>query len=219
MGSLRELALKYKTDKAGGRDNPDNHEYCEAYEFFLSGLRSERFFSMLEIGIGGYHFPDRGGESLRMWREYFPDARIFAMDLHPKTFTVPGVRIYQGDQTDPGVLNHIFSQMHGPAAFIVDDASHINPLTLKTFEICWPHLSPGGVYAIEDVHSSYWTEHGFQGGHDNADSVMNYFKEQADWLNLKHWNGRGLRMTTFAPADDIESIHFFPEIIFIRKKM
>lgn len=216
MVSLRELALKHKTDKAGGRDNPDNHEYCEAYEFFLSGLRSERFFSMLEIGIGGYHFPDRGGESLRMWREYFPEARIFAMDLHPKTFSIPGVRIYQGDQTDRGVLGHIFSAMHGPAAFIVDDASHFNHLTLKTFEICWPHLSPGGVYAIEDVHTSYWADHGYEGGwHDQT--VMNVFKSQTDVLNRKHWPSQPPDGRFFA-YPDIESIHFFPEIIFIRKK-
>lgn len=215
--SLRDLALYYKTDKAGGRDNPDNHEYCEAYEFFLKDLQRDRFFSMLEIGIGGYEYPDRGGESLRMWRDYFPDARIFALDLHEKTFKVPNVRIYQGHQGDAKLAEAIYSDAKGPFAFIVDDASHINPLTLETFRTYWPYLAPGGIYAIEDVHSSYWSDHGFEGGKFSPHSVMNFFRNQLDFLNHPHSGIDQAEYERYA-FQSIESIHFFKEIIFIRKK-
>jgi hypothetical protein len=36
---------------------------------------------MLEIGVGGYDSPISGGESLRMWKTYFPFAKIFALDI------------------------------------------------------------------------------------------------------------------------------------------
>ncbi len=216
--SLRDLALKYKTDKAGGREDHHRHEYCEAYEFFLKDLQRERFFSMLEIGIGGYEYPDRGGESLRMWREYFIDARIFALDLHLKTFTVPEVLIYQGSQNDPEMAKMIYNDAKGPFAFIVDDASHINPLTLKTFEVYWPYLAPGGVYAIEDVHTSYWPEI-YEGGKDRPDSAMNFFKRMTDLLNREHFAVDEQEYELLLKVPDIESIHFFKEIIFIRKKV
>jgi demethylmacrocin O-methyltransferase len=35
---------------------------------------------MLEIGVGGYDSPI-SGESLRMWKTYFPFAKIFALDI------------------------------------------------------------------------------------------------------------------------------------------
>lgn len=207
--SLRDLALKYKTDKGG------HHEYCEAYEFFLRDLRQQRFFSMIELGVGGAEHHDRGGASLRMWREYLPDARIFAVDIHPKTFQIPGVKIYQGSQDDRALADSILSDMNGPAAFIIDDASHINMLTLKTFELYWPMLAPGGIYVVEDVHTSYWPEIYGGGWHDQ--SVMNVFKSQTDLLNRDHWQSQPPDGRFFA-YNDIESIHFFKEIIFIRKK-
>lgn len=213
--SLRDLALKYKTDKAGGRDGQNAHEYCEAYEFFLKDLRDKQF-SMLEIGIGGYEFPDRGGESLRMWREYFPDARIFALDLYEKAFVVKDVSIYQASQDDQVVAKSLYDDAKGPFAFIVDDASHINPLTLKTFEIYWPILAPGGIYAIEDVHTSYWSEI-YEGGMSKIETVINFFRNQIDYLNHPH---SFIDQVTYEHyrLKDIESIHFFKEIIFIRKK-
>jgi hypothetical protein len=212
MNVLRDLALANLTDKAGGRDNPDNHEYCEAYEFFLSPLRDVQF-SMLELGVGGYEFPDRGGQSLRMWSQYFTQAEIFALDKFEKKLAWPArVRVYEGDQTDKNVLSHIFSSMRYKCRLIIDDASHINPLTLETFRICWPYLAPGGIYVVEDVHASYWTEHGFQGGH-HPWTVMNFFKSVTDDLNKKHSG-----MPPIPYCHDVESVHFFEEIIFIRKK-
>lgn len=202
--TLRSLALKYGTDKAG------HHEYCEAYEFFLAPWK-DKHFSMLEIGVGGEEHPDRGGQSLRMWREYFPKAQIFGMDKYDKDFKVEGVYIFQGDQTDPVILNRRISEMDAAPMLIIDDASHINPLTLKTFEICYPMLAPGGIYAIEDCHTSYWEK--IYGGGDHPDTVMETFKAQCDFLNRDH------SRTATRGWEDVESVHFFKEIIFIRKKL
>lgn len=215
MSQLRKLGLKHKTDKAGGRENPDNHEFCEAYEFFLADLRDKQF-SMLEIGIGGYHYPDRGGESLRMWAEYFYNARIYAMDLHKKDFPLPPrTKIFQGSQDDADLLRQIVDTMREQPKLIIDDASHNNILTLKTFEIAFPLLAPGGIYVVEDAHTSYWADH-FNGGLHTPVTAMEYFKQQADYINHRHWQNIPHEMY-HAKMEGIESIHFFPEIIFIRK--
>ena len=213
MSTLRELALKHKTDKAGGRDNPNNHEYCEAYEFFLGPMR-DKYFMLLELGVGGYNYIDRGGESLRMWREYFQYAAVHGVDLHLKSFVIPGVQIHCGSQDDPVFLEDLFRKIR-PVNVVIDDASHINPLTLKTFEICWPMLAPGGLYVIEDCHTSYWPDI-YEGG-DHENTVVNFFKRQLDYLNHPHSRINPAEYEHYV-LKDIESIHFFKEIIFIRKK-
>lgn len=210
MSTLRELALKYGTDKAG------HHEYCEAYEFFLAPWRDAPI-NFIEIGVGGYEFPDRGGEGLRMWREYFSAAKIHGIDVHKKDLKIHGVIIHQVSQDDSMNLIPLIGYIGTPQV-IIDDASHINELTLKTFSIMWPMLAPGGIYVIEDAHTSYWKEHGYGGG-DHPGTVMNYFKTQADLLNVYHMRGRTEQERIDNAVPDIESIHFFKEIIFIRKKV
>lgn len=203
--TLRELALKYGSDKAG------HHEFCEPYEQFIGHMRNEHF-SMLELGIGGYQFPDRGGGSLRMWLEYFPNVKLFALDLHKKNLNLPRTQLFIGSQDDPDILNVMLDSVGEPPWLIIDDASHINPLTLATFQILFQRLAPGGVYVVEDVHTSYWADN-YQGG-DHPNTVMNYFKTQADNLNQEYFTNA----TGISAVPDIESITFYKEIIFIRKK-
>lgn len=216
--TLREIALKHRTDKAGGRDNPHNHEYCEAYEFFLSPWRNESF-AMIELGIGGYHFPDRGGEGLRTWREYFTRAEIHGVDVHPKTFQIEGVNIHHCSQDDPeGLLNNVLAKISPGLSLdlIIDDASHENIRTIASFMILFPYISPGALYVVEDAHTSYWEK--YYGGGWHTLTAMEYFKHQADGLNKIHWPGE--KPCEFLPdlVEGIESIHFYKELIFIRKK-
>jgi len=75
---LNELARAHGTDKAG------DHSYTGAYEFHLAGFR-DRPVRLLEIGVGGYEDPDQGGESLRMWKEYFAHGQIFGLDIYDKS--------------------------------------------------------------------------------------------------------------------------------------
>lgn len=215
--TLREIALKHGTDKAGGRDNPDNHEFCEAYEFFLAPWRDEPFV-MMELGIGGYEYPEKGGEGLRTWREYFPNAVIHGVDLHQKSFTIPGVTIHQCAQDNIGKLREIVKHMVWAPDLIIDDASHNNLLTLVSFRTLFPLLKPGGIYVVEDAHTSYWEKY-YDGGWHTL-TAMEFFKHQADCINKRHWPG-GTKPCPDLPecVEGIESVHFFQEIIFIRKKL
>lgn len=145
--NLSELATKYGTDKG-----PSNHEYTAIYEQYLEPLRYEQV-SLLELGIGGREDAALGGASLRMWREYFTGT-VVGLDLKAKNFAIPGVEILRGSQDDPNVITSIGADF-GSFDVIIEDASHVSSLTIRSFELVHPLLKPGGLYIIEDTHQAY----------------------------------------------------------------
>jgi hypothetical protein len=70
-----ELATRHGTDTWG------RHWYARRYESHFAPRRHDPV-TLLEIGVGGYKDPARGGELLRMWRDYFTEARIFGIGIH-----------------------------------------------------------------------------------------------------------------------------------------
>lgn len=210
MSTLDALALRHGTDKA-----TNHHKYTPIYERYLGHLRTAPL-RILELGVGGDEHPDRGGQSLRMWRDYFPNALVVGVDLHEKRLTDlgPRIKIYRAAQTDPDALAAI-DDADGPFDVIVDDASHHNALTPQTFRILFPLLKPGGLYFVEDVHTSYWREH--FGGNENPlaqDTIMGYFH----WLTHQ-LNDEGLHPSFQSPQffGRIEHINFHPQLIAIKK--
>ena len=99
---LSKLAAKYGTDKFG------YHHYTPVYDRLLRSYR-DKTIRVLEIGVGGYGDADRGGQSLAMWRDYFPKASIVGIDIQPKNFQLgPRVQILRGSQVDPEFLVRLF---------------------------------------------------------------------------------------------------------------
>src|SRR3954454_13480307 len=62
--NLKMLATVYMSDKW------NTHWYAQHYEDHFRHFRNKKI-NILEIGIGGYDNPRRGGGSLRMWRTFF----------------------------------------------------------------------------------------------------------------------------------------------------
>lgn len=114
--------------------------YIDVYEAHLATIEVQ---SLLEIGV--YR-----GESLKMWRHAFPGARIVGLDIDPDCERVDGCEVVIGDQGDTDLLDSL-----GEFDVVVDDGSHINSLTVKSFYSLWPHVRPNGMYAIEDLDCSY----------------------------------------------------------------
>ncbi|MBN8996336.1 MAG: class I SAM-dependent methyltransferase [Rhizobiales bacterium] len=197
------------------RSDTDKISYARIYETYLDPIR-ERPLRFLEIGIGGYRDPKAGGASLRMWREYLPNALIHGLDLHDKSsHAEPRIRIHQGSQDDPAVLDRIADDM-GRIDIVVDDGSHFSAHVRFTFEHLFPKLAPGGLYFIEDLGTSYWPTHG--GSPDPADpsTSMYFLKTIPDRLNsfaFKH------EYTPGYLDKNVETIHFYPNMAVIRKTM
>lgn len=228
--SIDELFIKHGSDKSS-----QYHNYSPVYEKLLEPLQSAPIV-LLELGIGGYHFVDRGGGDLKAFSTYLPYALILGIDIYQKTFLNVKDRIetYIADQNDIEFFANLRSKV-GDFDIVIDDASHINPITIKSFEIIFPMVKSGGTYVIEDVHTSYWWEIAtdgtdFKGGlpdiHDSV-SVIEYFKNLIDCsLNREDYNkefsrywetkGGGGSINKLQP--EIESITFHNKMIVIKKK-
>ena len=57
------------------------HSYLELYETLLSP-KKDTAKNILEIGIGD--FKEKNGGSIKLWKDYFPNAIIYALDILPK---------------------------------------------------------------------------------------------------------------------------------------
>ena len=111
--------------------------------------------NLLEIGVGGYDDPKQGGHSLRMWKDYFPNANIYAIDLYDKSaLQEPRIHIFQGSQADPDFLKWVAGEI-GQLDIVIDDGSHVNEHVIVSFQTLFPLLADNGIYAIEDLHTAY----------------------------------------------------------------
>ena len=87
-----------------------------------------------------------------------------------------GTSVLTADAGDSTVLDrtlgeHVFD-------VIIDDASHRSVDIISTFNACFSRLAPGGLYVIEDLHTSYWESYG--GGFRKSGSALEWFKSLVD---------------------------------------
>jgi hypothetical protein len=75
---LVKLSSLYDNAKWDG-----SHRFAQHYQKHFSPLRLKKL-KILEIGVGGYDNPKAGGESLRMWKQYFPNSMIYGIDYVDK---------------------------------------------------------------------------------------------------------------------------------------
>ena len=170
MKTITELAEKFNTDKKMNNGKPavnglPGHNYAEIYDKYLRDMRVDK---MLEIGVAG-------GRSLMMWNEYFDyKAEIHGIDINLSgkyNFLYP-VHLHQGDQKDIPWLNKEFDGIEFD--LIIDDGSHRmrdQQISLKTL---FPKLRSGGLYVIEDLHTSY--EPGFWSTPKNEATTLDLLK-------------------------------------------
>jgi len=203
---LNQLALHFQTDKWGG------HWYTQHYQRYFQPIKNRKL-NLLEIGVGGYENSVTGGESLRMWKAYFPKSRIVGVDLCDKThFRERRIDIRQCDQTDDNALRQLSAE-YGGFDIIIDDGSHLNEHVITTFQFLFPLLRPNGIYSIEDTQTSYWP--GWGGGMNSPDSLMTYFKNLSDGLNHVEYPLENYTPDYF--DRNIVEIAFFHNLIVIRK--
>lgn len=133
--TLQELGEKYGTDKA------TRHSYLPTYDLLLTRLCDDPIH-LLEVGV-------EEGRSLRMWREYFPQAEIIGIDndRRKRWGEVEGCLVVVVDSCrfNPTVLGNKQFEV------IIDDGSHEPEDQCLTLCNLWSHLAHGGLYFIEDV--------------------------------------------------------------------
>ena len=136
---LCELARKYGSDKFSAK-----HSYTEWYYNTFKDRR-ETVRKVVEIGVGE-------GASLRMWRDFFPNAMIYGADIDPKRcFQSERIDVTRCDQANILDLEQLIAHTGPDVDLFIDDGSH-NPVDQSTTSLLLMGiLSPNVVYVIEDV--------------------------------------------------------------------
>lgn len=119
--------------------------FIKAYEKHFAGLKPKR---VLEIGV-------QGGGSLLIWKSMFPEAEIVGVDILPecKQHETENVKVIIGDQHDIKFLESL-----GEFDIIIDDGGHMMTQQQTSLKWLMPQLREGGIYVIEDTHTSYWEQ-------------------------------------------------------------
>jgi len=213
--NLNQLAKKYKSDKYGG------HSYTPIYQKYMK-LKKNKKVKIFEIGVGGleakvgYSGLTTGGESLKMWRDYFKKGKVVGLDIVKKNLKLgKRVEIFHGSQSDSLILDKIIKK-YKKFDFIIDDGSHDYKDVKYSFEHLLHSLNDGGYYFIEDTQSSYIRELGGDGANlENQKTVINYFKKIIDRINHKEIENPYYKINFF--DKNITEIHFYHNLIVIKK--
>ena len=149
MNSQSDLATKYNADKG-----ESGHNYIPMYEHWL---KNRTVNVLLEIGFGS-------GASARMWREYYPNADIYVVELfstefretwHNPNTLIDGVNIIAGDATDARTWRDVTNQVD----VLIDDGSHNPHDQISTLNLALDKVKSKGLYIIEDIYCNFEGEY------------------------------------------------------------
>lgn len=200
-----EICLKNGADKASSHP-VKGHDYARHYDEAFYAIRNDQI-KVLEIGVGG-------GESIRSWLDYFPNAHVYGCDIvantnpwnthYPAGTPNPNPRydFLQGDQSSKTHWACYLAFSKTDFTVIVDDGGHFSGQVITTFECLWPAVVPGGFYCIEDL---------AVGSTVGTVFLTPGYPKHMDWL-------RDLIEKMNLGQNDIAEIHCSPELAILRKK-
>lgn len=159
MSKLTQIGMNCGTDKAYW------HKYTPFYEKYVSNYVNP---NLLEIGVAN-------GASLKMWEQYFDTSTIVGVDIIDKRgFETQNIKTLIADQSKPEELLKCLD-ICKEYEIMVDDGSHIIGHQICSMATLFPYLKSGGVYFLEDLHTSFWkNEEGVKYANPNKDAVTAY---------------------------------------------
>jgi len=136
------------------------HSYLELYETLLSPKKNTAK-NILEIGIGD--FKEKNGGSIKLWKAYFPNAKIYALDILPKSRVLDEIindeRVVLFTSTnayDEKFFNENILKKNLKFDLMLDDGPHTLE-SMKTFIRLYSKvMTDDGILIIEDIQSIDW---------------------------------------------------------------
>lgn len=139
---------------ASGGDRMEGHGYAEAYARWLGPLheRMGKHAVVVEVGV-------LRGTGLAIWCDLFD--RVIGLDRDPDLMDWEALReagafehaepeMYRFDQGE-ATVEQVGAILGGVRAdVVIDDASHVDALTMRTLAAFRPWLAPGALYFVED---------------------------------------------------------------------
>lgn len=140
-----------------------------------------------EVGI-------QSGGSILMWQDVMGQGcHVFGIDINRATTKFANYRttVTIGDQADPQMWHYFFANAVPQLDLLIDDGGHEAHQMVVTLQQVFPHLSPGGYIAIEDIHGQHY--------------VNSFFFPAA--TSLSSWAQQG----------HVSSVHVYPYLLIARK--
>ncbi len=167
QSEINTLCEKYGSDKGESTSNtkPYNwlaHNYADIYELIFK-LKKDEVKLLIECGIGTNNpnipssmgIKGKPGASLRMWRDFFPNATVIGVDIDKNIlFSENRIQTYQCDQTNKLSILQFLTNANvkkNSADIIIDDGLHEFEAGKIFFENTIECLTNNGFYIIEDV--------------------------------------------------------------------
>jgi len=130
---------QYNTDKYA-------HGFIDVYEPYFNDVSNSKH--ILEIGV--YY-----GGSLKYLSDKFKDGNIYGIDIEDKTqYDEERVKTYIVNQEDRDSLNGFLKEVDVEFDIIIDDGGHTMKQQQVSFGILFKRLKKGGIYILEDLHTS-----------------------------------------------------------------
>lgn len=186
---LSVLCDKYGSDKGEISESGHpyiwpSHTYADLYsrlfdhcrlnvkKVFECGIGTNKTDSPSSMGNDG-----RPGASLRVWKEYFPNALIIGADIDKDIlFEDERIKTFYMDQTSSQSISNFWDTLGlYNFDFMIDDGLHEFYANICLFENSVSRLSENGIYVIEDVKLS------------ELSMFQNYFHDkeyQIDYINM-----------------------------------
>ena len=160
--------------------------YLYKYDELFKDIRKD-VTKFLEIGV-------RFGDSMNMWKDYFPNAEIYGIDIHDCTkfdkFRLredrERINLHIGDQGKREEMQEFIEKYGSEFDIIIDDGGHDVDLQQISLGFFFKHLKDGGIYSIEDLDTSNkWRYGNFKVREDCANTtyrmLCNFIEKDKIW--------------------------------------
>lgn len=188
--NLCKLGEKYSTDKSPYNKNKvdfHRHAYTPFYDILFSTLK-EKKINFAEIGI-------LDNSSIKMWREFFPNANIYAFDNREDILTKAKLDNLQNvfykklDVGDIYDINKKFGILKDKGILfdvILDDSSHVFEHQINVIKGCTKFLKKSGLLMIEDIYK-YNENYSINNYYLNLQKYLKYFSS-VKMVDSDHFN-------------------------------
>ena len=167
---MSELCEKYGSDK--GFINPDSRKPYNwipnsytSYYHSLFNLNRDNIKLIFECGLGtnnpnlASNMTDTGmpGASLRVWRDYFKNAKIYGGDIDKEIlFEEDRIKTFYVDQLNTNSIINMWKNINlDNFDIIIEDGLHTPEANLNFFFNSFDRLKKNGIYVIEDVRNKH----------------------------------------------------------------
>ncbi len=209
---LNSLAVACGADKGS-----QYHNYTKVYAQYFDKIK-DKTFNFLEIGV-------HKGCSVKLWEKYFSKANLYFIDItwDALEYTPTRAKLFLADQSDPQKLKNVVSQIPGGLDIIIDDGGHTMEQQQVSFKTLFPYVNSGGLYIIEDLHTSYWSSYG-GGGRDSTVEFLKCLIDDVNFVGARTEKANhdgdlsALQIELNIYREQIYSICFYDSLCFIIKR-